>query len=80
MRSGFAGNGAYPFVVGSLVGAATVAAAWGWVNFLDFFGNSWHDTVLEADLPGLWNALVLGLGFGRLFVGGSGKEDAGATG
>lgn len=66
-RSRFVGGSAYPFVVGAPVGAATVTAVWGWANFMGFFGSSWPDTVLEALLLGLWNALILGFGFGHLF-------------
>lgn len=78
LRSVFSG-GAYPAAVGVLVGAATGAAVWGWVNFVDIIRHSWPDTVLEALLLGLWNALVLGLGFGHLPEGRNAKEEAAAN-
>lgn len=77
-RSRFAGGSAYPVAVGALVGAATVTAVWGWANFLDFFGHSRFDTVLESVVLGLWNALLIGFGLGHLLHGKDRKEDTAA--
>lgn len=79
LRHRFAGgSSAYPVALGAAVGAVTVTAVWGWANFMGFWGQSWTDTVLGALILGLWNALVLGLGFGHLFDGEDEKEDTGA--
>lgn len=66
LRRRFAGGSAYPVALGVVVGAATVTAVWGWANFMGFWGQSWTDTVIGALILGVWNALVLGLGFGHL--------------
>lgn len=66
-RSRFAGGAAYPVALGVAVGAATVTAVWGWANYMGHFGTAWADIVVAAVSLGLWNALVLGFGFGHLF-------------
>lgn len=60
-----------PVLAGLLAGAVTVAGigAWGYFDDLFLGSNFWIEELVAAAIHGVWNACLLGIGFGHLIPG-----------